>query len=89
MAERALFALHKAIVCRLRSSPSTVTPWFASFSRDILLEVFNLIFKKVIQHNSFGHAYTESPAIIKVIFTDIFKRMNEDTFYIIITAGTY
>lgn len=85
MAERTLYRLRKHIVCRMRPFPSTVTSWFCTFSIDIPLEVFDLIFKKTYQHNSFGHTYSESPAVITVVFTDlrkaryIFKRMNDNT----------
>ena len=42
--------LHEAIGHRLRSTPTTVTPWLCSFMREIPKEVFEVIWKRIIEH---------------------------------------
>ena len=82
--ERTLMKLHEAIGRRLRSTPTTVSPWLCSFTREIPKEVFEVIWKRTIEHNGFGHNTTETAARIKVLITDkrksiyVFNRMNDE-----------
>jgi len=84
MAERTLFRVHEAILRRLRSTPTSTTPWFCTLTREVPFEVFNLILNQVISHNSFGHTTTETTAVIRVLVIDdrklsyIFNRMNDE-----------
>lgn len=52
--------------------------------REAPKEVFNIIWKQILEHNSFGHNSTETAACVRIEITDkrkaiyIFSRMNDE-----------
>ena len=82
MARRVLEWLRKGIITLLRSTPSLASPHFCKLSREIPMESFDLIWKEVIEHNNFGHEWTETRAVVTITITDrrkakfIFNKIN-------------
>ncbi|KAJ7380574.1 hypothetical protein OS493_009041 [Desmophyllum pertusum] len=82
MVINALKKIHTKVCCRLRPTPNLASPWRGEFTMDIPQEVFNVIAQHIIQRNSYGHQYKETPAVIYIEITDlkkavfIFDKMN-------------
>lgn len=45
----------------MHPTPNICKPWHGEFSHDVTLEVWQILLKKVIYHNSFGHEVVLSP----------------------------
>lgn len=73
MVIRCLKKIHSKIYSRLRSTPNLASPWKSNFTMDVSYEVFNVIVKRIVERNSFGHSFKETSACITVNFTDIRK----------------
>ena len=84
MTRRCLQKLHESILRRLQSTPTSSSPYCCSFTREVPKEIFNLIWKRIISNNSFGHTVNITPCRITVTITDkrkvtyLFNRMNQD-----------
>ena len=81
---RYLAKMHGKIISRLRSTPTTSSPWMGDFSLDIPREIFCVISEQIICRNNFGHLYKETNACINVNVFDkkkavfIFEKQNLD-----------
>jgi hypothetical protein len=84
MTERVISKLHDGIYRRLRSTPTTASPYFCQFTREVSEEVFGVISNRIIDHNSFGHTTTTTAARVTIVITDkrkaiyLFNRMNDE-----------
>jgi hypothetical protein len=72
MTERFLTKVHNCICRRLRSSPTTASPYFCVVTREVSREVFEVC-KEIMEHNSFGHITTATRARFTITITDIRK----------------
>jgi len=84
MTRRIIVKLHEGIYRRLRSTTTTASPYFCHFTREVSKEVFDIIWKGIIEHNSFGHNSTTTAACVTICITDkrkaiyVFNRMNDE-----------
>ena len=84
MTERIIFRLHQGIFRRLRATPVTASPYFFCFTREVSKEVFDVICKQIINHNSFGHTSTAAAARVSICITGrrkgvyLFNYMNDE-----------
>jgi len=62
MTERTLTKMHESVMRRLRATPTTASPYFGQFSRDVPSEVFDTIREKVLERTSFGLVTVKSTA---------------------------
>jgi hypothetical protein len=63
MATRILAKLHASVLRRLRSTPTTSSPYFCTFNHEVPKEVFEVILKGIIEQNAFGHVLAVLPPI--------------------------
>ena len=73
MIGRLLKKIHKKIMTRLKETPSICTPMRGSFTTDVLLEVFDVLLKKVINRNSFEHEVKDTKCFTEVSVNDLQK----------------
>lgn len=84
MTRRCIQKLHESMLRRLRGTPTSSSPYYCSFTREVPKEIFNIIWKRIVNHNSFGHTIKITPCRITATITDkrkatyLFKRMNKD-----------
>lgn len=84
MTRRFLQKLHEGIYRRLRSTPTSSSPYYCSFTREVPKEIFNIMWKRIINNNSFGNTVNKTPCRITITITDkrkavyLFNRMNKD-----------
>ena len=84
MTRRCLQKLHQSILRRLRSTPTSPSPYYCSFTREVPKEVFNIIWKRIICNYSFGHTVNITTCRITATTSDkrkatyLFNRMNQD-----------
>lgn len=88
MAFRILVKIHDAIYRRLRSTPTTSSAYLCCFKQEVQQEVFNVIWKQIIEQNSFGHTSTSTDACIQIVFEDkrkvvyMMNKVNDNGFYL-------
>ena len=84
MTKRILEKLHSGIAVRLRKTPTTASPYFCKVDREVPREVFDIIWKEIVEHNGFGHEANQTTATVTIRITDrrkavyIFNKMNSD-----------
>lgn len=84
MTRRYLQSLHQRMYRRLRSKANTASPYFCSFSLEMPREVFDIIWKNIINKNSFGNTVNVTPVCVRITITDfrkavyLFDHMNKD-----------
>ena len=83
MVARILSKMHKCIVRRLRSTPTSSSPYYCRFTQEVPQEVFDIILNQIIEHNSFGHTTKSTRSVSTVQINDrrkavyLMKRMDE------------
>jgi len=84
MTRRCIEKLHDCIYRRLRYPPTTASPFFATFSREVPREIFDIILKDIMERNGFGHTVKTTPARVSITITDkrkavyFFNRINSN-----------
>ena len=74
--------IHDRIIRRLRPTPRLADPWSGEFSLDLPMELFSIIAKKIIEHNSHGHTMSKAGTTETYTFSTFgkakygFARMN-------------
>lgn len=82
MVVKFLCKIHDRIIRRLRPTPRLADPWSGEFSLDLPMELFSIIAKEIIEHNSYGHTLSETGTTVTYTFSTfgkakyVFARMN-------------
>lgn len=78
-----LSKMHQCIVRRLRSTPTSSSPYYCRFTQEVPKELFDIILNQIIEHNSFGHTSKSTRSVSTVEISDrrkavyLINRMDE------------
>lgn len=68
-----LYKIPERIIHRLRPTPRLADPWSGAFSLDIPMELFSIISKAIIEHNSHWHTMRETGTTVTYTFSTFGK----------------
>ena len=73
MVMNTLLKIHSKICRKLRSSANICSPWCGDFTMDIPREIFDIIYKHIVERNSYGHTYKETRACVDISIHSVRK----------------